>query len=426
MKNYSLTHLSDESLRRELSAAAANERHATAELVAHIAEFDERKLYLPAAYSNMFAYCVGELRLSEDAAKKRIQVARVARLCPAVFDALGEGRVHLSGLVLLAPHLTPECAKELLLAAQGKSKSEIERLLAERIPKLPVPTGVAQVSVTGSGAPGHVEMTGPFAAEGSPGTPRLHAHVAPLSAEAFAVQFTRSREADERFRYLQDLLGHQVTRGDLAEVYDRAVKELIARMERVRFGACDRPRAGQRRSNPESRHVPEHVKRSVWQRDGGQCTFVSETGRRCDARGDVEFDHVKEFARGGETTVDGLRLRCRGHNQFTAERTFGAGFMRHKREAAAAALAAKGRTARTAGASAEGHQPDSSDNDVLLALQTLGYRAGESRRSLALCADMPGASAEEKLRRALTYFPQRCHRVERFAEASGVSTPAPA
>ena len=55
MKNYSLTHLSDETLRRELSAAAANESQATAELLAHIAEFDERKLFLPAAYPSMLA-----------------------------------------------------------------------------------------------------------------------------------------------------------------------------------------------------------------------------------------------------------------------------------------------------------------------------------------------------------------------------------
>jgi UDP-N-acetylmuramoylalanine-D-glutamate ligase len=63
---------------------------------------------------------------------------------------------------------------------------------------------------------------------------------------------------------------------------------------------------------------------------------------------------------------------------------------------------------------------------VFLALQTLGYGAAESRRALAQCADMRGASPEEKLRRALAYFPQRGHRVEKFAEASGVSTPAPA
>jgi hypothetical protein len=45
----------------------------------------------------------------------------------------------------------------------------------------------------------------------------------------------------------------------------------------------------------------------------------------------LEFDHVQEVARGGQATVDGLRLRCRTHNQFTAERTFGAEFMARKR-----------------------------------------------------------------------------------------------
>jgi hypothetical protein len=73
MPRYSLTHLSNEALRRALSTTAASERGATAELIAHIAEFDARKLFLRAAYPSMFAYCVGELHLSEDAAKKRLQ-----------------------------------------------------------------------------------------------------------------------------------------------------------------------------------------------------------------------------------------------------------------------------------------------------------------------------------------------------------------
>src|SRR6185436_11055032 len=351
VKNYSLTHLSDECLRRELSAAAAKESQATAELLAHIAEFDERKLYLRAAYPSMIDYCTGELRLSLDAAAKRLQVARVGKRCPGVFHALAEGRVHLSGLVLLAPHLTPETEDELLGAALHKSKAEIEKLLAERAPKMDMPASVTPIAgpaMTDSHAPGHVEMTAPPVVEGSPGNPHAHAKVAPLSAEAFAVQFTRSREADERFRYAQDLLGHQVASNDIAEVYDLAMQALIAKLERARFAATSRP--GQvRKTAAGSRHVPAHVKRSVWQRDGGQCTFVSESGRRCEARRGLEFDHVKEYARGGEATVDGIRLRCRGHNQYTAEQTFGAGFMRHKRETAGTARAARDPAARGTG-----------------------------------------------------------------------------
>jgi hypothetical protein len=70
----------------------------------------------------------------------------------------------------------------------------------------------------------------------------------------------------------------------------------------------------------------------VLERDGGQCTFVSEKGKRCESRSRLEFDHIEAFARGGQATVSGVRLRCRAHNQFAAECTFGSEFMREKRE----------------------------------------------------------------------------------------------
>ncbi len=107
----------------------------TADLLADLAEIDARRLYLPAAYPLLFAYCLGELRLSEDAAAKRIQAACTARRFPAISEAVAEGRLHLSGVVLLAPHLTEATEEELLAAASLKSKSEIERLLAERFPR---------------------------------------------------------------------------------------------------------------------------------------------------------------------------------------------------------------------------------------------------------------------------------------------------
>ncbi len=58
MRNYSLTHVSDGELLRSLASLVARDRLTTAEVLAHIAEVDARKLYLPAAYPSMFAYCV--------------------------------------------------------------------------------------------------------------------------------------------------------------------------------------------------------------------------------------------------------------------------------------------------------------------------------------------------------------------------------
>src|SRR5881296_445976 len=135
MRTYSLSHLSDRALLRDLTALVAHDRATTARLLAHIAECDARRLYLPAAYPSMFAYCVHELRLSEDAAYKRIQAARVARQFPGIFEAVADGRLHLTGVGLLAPYLTPENADELLAAAAHQSKAEIEELLARRFPR---------------------------------------------------------------------------------------------------------------------------------------------------------------------------------------------------------------------------------------------------------------------------------------------------
>ena len=134
MPDYSLTHVSDRDLLRGLASLVAQDRTTTAALLAHIAEVDARRLYAPAAYPSMYLYCVHELHLSEDSAYKRILAARTARQFPAIFDALAEGRLHLTAVKLLAPHLTPENADALLKAAAKKTTREIEQLLAERFP----------------------------------------------------------------------------------------------------------------------------------------------------------------------------------------------------------------------------------------------------------------------------------------------------
>ena len=145
MSTYSLSHVSDAVLARDLVAAAARDRASTATLLAHIAEFDARKLYLPAAHSSMYSYCVHELRLCEQAAFKRIRAARTARQYPAIFTAIADGRLHLSAVILLAPYLTPENADELLEAAARQNRETIERLLAERFPRPDLPERIEAI-----------------------------------------------------------------------------------------------------------------------------------------------------------------------------------------------------------------------------------------------------------------------------------------
>jgi hypothetical protein len=92
-----------------------------------------------------------------------------------------------------------------------------------------------------------------------------------------------------------------------------------------------------RRQRPPG--LPAAVRKAVWERDGGQCTFVSEKGKRCESCTRLEFDHVEPVARGGQASVGGIRLRCRAHDQYSAERAFGSEFMQGKRQEARARMA---------------------------------------------------------------------------------------
>ena len=126
----------------ELIAATRNLAHESnavaADLIEHLAEMDARKLYLQQAQASLFAWCVAELGGSEDAVCNWIAVARLTRRLPAVLVALRAGRVHLTGLRMLGPHLTDDNHRAVLDEAAGKSKREIAELVARRSLRPPV------------------------------------------------------------------------------------------------------------------------------------------------------------------------------------------------------------------------------------------------------------------------------------------------
>ena len=77
-------------------------------------------------------------------------------------------------------------------------------------------------------------------------------------------------------------------------------------------------------TTPTSRYIPAAVRREVWERDGGRCTYRDKNGRRCTARERLEFHHHgTPFARGGRHDLDTVRLACRSHNMLMAEQAYG-------------------------------------------------------------------------------------------------------
>jgi hypothetical protein len=242
--------LSDQELIERLEVLVKQERVGLVELLAHLAEVDVRKLFLEQACPSMFPYCTERLHFSEAEAYHRIAAARAARRFPVVLEKVRAGELHLSGLTVLAPHLTRENCLGLLEAARHKSKRAIEAQTAE----------------------------------------------------------------------------------------------LLKEVRKRRFGVVEKPRNPRAKTdcNPSSRSIPTAVRREVFERDGGRCTYVDARGRRCGARELLEFHHVEPWARGPHHDPDRMALLCRAHNQRAAEVEYGRAFMDERRKAGSGADCPRG------------------------------------------------------------------------------------
>jgi len=388
---YRLGGLDDVQLLAALSALVRRENDALSDLLAHLAELDERGLCVAMGYSSLFAYCTEALGFCKSSAGRRIAAARVCRRFPEAFTRVANGELQLSVLCALRPHLSAGNASELFAACSRKSYEQVEVLLAARFPKpdvrdlvrrLPAAVPPAPPAPPALSAPSarpaphmgsEVVAVGPI--ELKPGTlahataasnlaqakpmrreeaqaPTGRRAVKPLSVDRFSVNFT----ADGEFRDLLDevraLLSHSEPRGDLQAVMKRGLEALRSELLKKRFGVGRKPRRVQLRTNEarsaspcpglsmsnRTRHVPAAVAREVYVRDRGCCTFCADDGRRCGERRLLQLDHRVPHAEGGEPTVGNLRLRCRAHNLHTARTYFGKEYVR------AAAKRARGST----------------------------------------------------------------------------------
>src|SRR4029453_18015284 len=309
------THVSDDELLRRLAALLGDSRRVGADPGAPIGEVDERRLYAREASPSMFRYCTDVLHLSEAEAGLRITVARAAREPPAILAMLGGGRLHLSGIALLAPHLTPKNAAAVLERAAHRSKREIEELVAELDPQPDVPAVIRKLPVAALAAPPTETATSAVPApsvaaatfpaafalamkhrpDGVASTATSRAVIQPLAPARYKVQFTASLELREKLERLQKLMS-----ADLAAVIERAVSEKLERLETKRFGLAKAPRKAAARPapaagpsprvtpiprpQPQTRYLPMSLRRAVYVRDEGRCRYTNAKGWRCPER----------------------------------------------------------------------------------------------------------------------------------------------
>jgi 5-methylcytosine-specific restriction endonuclease McrA len=352
----------DDELFATVQGLTARSNVALADLLAHLGEVERRGIHRERACASLYTYCIYELRMSEDAAFRRSRAARLVREYPELRDAIAKGEIHLTGVLIIGPHLGGERHAEILRRARFRTKRELVRLVAEIDPKPEVPALVEPIGPAPSGLathPAFVEaLAGPVRElslgkrpedwmdvndddagcpdDSSPERPDVAEPQRPLQ---YGVQFTASQEFVDLLEQARDLLGHESSRPALPDIQLRALRALVKELRTRKRAATERARppippntndaASAETSctaparEPSSRYVPASTRRAVFERDDARCAYRDPRGERCRETFGLEIHHRHAHALGGPVTLDNLELRCRAHNTLAAEEDFG-------------------------------------------------------------------------------------------------------
>jgi len=382
---HSLAHLSDAELLANTRRLVGKSNQLFAALLIHLAEVETRGIHRTKRCASLYTYCIYELRLSEDAAARRSSAARLVKEFPILFDAIANGELHLTGLLMLGPHLTPENHVEVLGRAKFRTKKEIAKLVRElaplpQVPDLIEPLGPAPARVTfnpswekfveslyppvrelpqgerprdwandgsegeGGGSDGSgedsngIEGQGPRVSEALFTAPARE--LPPLTGpQHYQMQFSTTEEHVQLVERAKALLARAQPGVSLGELHVQAMRLLVAALEKKKFAATDRPRKvakslKQKEPAPRrrGRYVPAAERRAVFQRDGGRCSYVDTCGERCHETHYLELHHLQPFAHGGPNVASNLTLRCAAHNALAAEEDFGRELIVTKRD----------------------------------------------------------------------------------------------
>jgi hypothetical protein len=168
--------------------------------------------------------------------------------------------------------------------------------------------------------------------------PATRTEVEALSADLRRVHVTLSRETLAMLDAARAGMSQSLRDATPDQVLREALQALLEKQAKLR-GQVDKPRKTvevapvatqapadaprHRRTGPRAA-IPAAVKRAVWARDGARCCWPLDGGGTCGSTHRLELDHVVPWARGGEATVDNLRIVCHRHNAAAARAAFGA------------------------------------------------------------------------------------------------------
>jgi 5-methylcytosine-specific restriction endonuclease McrA len=154
----------------------------------------------------------------------------------------------------------------------------------------------------------------------------------------YQLRCTLSPEVKSKLERAQALMAHKVQgNSSLENVLDVLLDSYLTKHEREEKAERARDRKKTRKKEKitpqpptKRKHIPNSIRRTVFERDGYACSYIANDGTCCKKTGGLEIDHIFPVALGGDDREDNLRVLCREHNQFFARKVFGVELIERK------------------------------------------------------------------------------------------------
>ena len=272
-----LAQLTDDELLANTRRLVGKSNQLLAALLVHLAEVEARGVHRTRRCASLYTYCIYELRFSEDAAARRSAAARLVKQFPALFEAVADGELHLTGLLMIGPHLTPQNHLEVLGRAKFRTKKELAKLIRElnplpRVPDCIEPLGpsLPQMPRAPTWAEFAASLCPPVrelppgerphdwandgfesAVRGEvPSEDRETLPVGPVPADLppvtgpqhYQMQFSTVEEHVQLIERAKALLARERPDATLGELHLEAMKMFVASLEKRKFAVTERPR----------------------------------------------------------------------------------------------------------------------------------------------------------------------------------------
>jgi type I site-specific restriction-modification system R (restriction) subunit len=265
-----MQNLTAEMIHQNLINLTILERKTTTQILDHLSEVNQRKLFLKYGCNSLLRYCVKQLKYSEGAAYRRIKALRLTAEMPELKENIKLGNLNLTqlsdaqSLFELAQREKKKVSTDdklsILEKIRNKNKHDSQNIVREEL-NLPILSHKIEIPV--------------------------------------------KRETYDKWIDFKGRLVHKNLTDEMLLKY--AIDKTLASIESK---SHQRLQSAQPLRNEKSRYIPLRFKQELLQKADYKCTHIG-----CKSSFGLEIDHIVPFAKGGKTTLDNLRVLCRHHNQ---------------------------------------------------------------------------------------------------------------